>query len=178
MLVQVKCILLCIVVNMFIFFLINIIGVSVSIMVIIIFGMIISIILICINRVVRKMRINSLGNVGVLVLIVCSVLIWCFVEINWIIRMILLVRIVLLISLENVEVVEVCNRICCCFGVIFCISLNRLVLFVRCFFLLSCVICVLLGEKVWFKIIVINVYSNEISKIVINWFWKKFLVLW
>lgn len=61
---------------MFILFCINIIGVRVSKMVMIIFGMIISMMLICIKRVVRKIRINNFGNIGVLVLIVCSVLIF------------------------------------------------------------------------------------------------------
>lgn len=61
---------------MFILFCISIIGVRVSKMVMIIFGMIISMMLICIKRVVRKIRINNLGNIGVLVLIVCSVLIF------------------------------------------------------------------------------------------------------
>lgn len=45
-------------------------------MVMIIFGTIISMMLICIKRVVRKIRINNFGNIGVLVLIVRSVLIF------------------------------------------------------------------------------------------------------
>lgn len=163
---------------MFILFCINIIGVRVSKMVMIIFGMIISMMLICIKRVVRKIRINNFGNIGVLVLIVCSVLIFWFVDISWIINIMFLVRMVLLINFEKVDVVEVCSKICCCFGDIFWIRLNNLLLLLMGMLLLSCVSCVLLGEKICFNIIVINVYSNDINRMVINWLWKKFLVLW
>lgn len=180
-LVKVNLILVFIVVKIFIFFVFMIIGDSESVIVIMIFGMINRVIFNWINSVLMNISSSKWGKIGIEILIVCNVLIWWFWEIIEISVSMLLINKILFINVEKVVVVDILSRIICCFGVSCVINFVMLRFFddVKLFFVeFKIFSCLVLGIKVWFSMMVMNVVSSVSNRMVVSWLCKKLKLLW
>ena len=131
---------------------------------------------ICTKRVVRKIRINNLGNIGALAPIARSALTLWPADTSWIINITPPARMALPINPEKVDAAEACSKICCCSGDIFWTRSNNPLLPLTGTPSLSCASCASLGEKTCPNTTVINAHSNDTNRMVINWLRKKFPV--